>query len=30
METIKEKLSQAFMQDIDELKHVFEFVLNLK
>ena len=31
MKTIKEKTAtQAFMQDFDELKHVFWFVLNLK
>ena len=31
MKTIKKKTAtEAFMQDLDELKHVFQFVLNLK
>ena len=29
MKTIK-TATQAFMQDLDELKHVFQFVLKLK
>ena len=31
MKTIKEKLQlRLLLQDLDELKHVFHFVLNLK
>ena len=30
MKTIKEKLQLRLMQDLDELKHGFQFVLNLK